>query len=292
MRIALVGDVHGHLALLYAVLGRWRRETGNAIDLILQVGDLGAFGADSPLDQATRRRAEIDPEERGFAEFEGSSPPRTLLDPRPPLVFIPGNHEDFELLARREAAAPGTEAVYPVTSDGAILALKSGRVWRFDHPDGAVRVAGISGVAGRRAKQGRHPRMYLDEAVALEFAALGAGEVDIVITHDRPASVRGSFRHDLGGSDAIQLMLESLHPGLACFGHYDTPGEWAIGPTRVIGLAGAGYKGRGTGTVNRRCILIVDWRDGTATTEWLEPAWLPSTRPGDWRQWERPSAAG
>lgn len=286
MRIAIVGDVHGHLALLYAILGRWRREAGNAVDLILQVGDLGAFGAASPVDQATRRHAAIDPEELGFAEFEGANPPRTLLDPRPPLVFIPGNHEDFELLARCEIGVSWTDAVYPVTRDGTILALKSGRIWSFDHPDGALRLGGVSGVAGRPARPGRHPRMYLDDEEALHLGGFGPGAVDIVITHDRPASVRGGFRHDLGGSEALQLMLESLQPRIACFGHYDQPGEWAVGPTRVFGLAGAGYKGRGTGTVNRHCILMVEWYHGQMSVEWLEPAWLRSARPGDWRRWE------
>src|SRR3972149_4740339 len=102
MRIAVVGDVHGHLALLYAVLGRWQGETGRSIDLVLQVGDLGAFpGARG--DRATNRPAARDHEERGFAEFAGNNPPPTLLDPRPPLVFIPGNHEDFGYLeAKRE----------------------------------------------------------------------------------------------------------------------------------------------------------------------------------------------
>jgi predicted phosphodiesterase len=42
MNIAVVGDVHGHLALMYAILGRWQQESGRRIDLILQLGDMGA----------------------------------------------------------------------------------------------------------------------------------------------------------------------------------------------------------------------------------------------------------
>ena len=34
-RIAVGGDVHGHLALFYAILGRWQRESGQLIDFIL-----------------------------------------------------------------------------------------------------------------------------------------------------------------------------------------------------------------------------------------------------------------
>jgi len=284
MRIAIAGDVHGHLGLLFAILGRWQRETGHTIDLILQVGDLGAFGAASPLDRATTRRAEVDPEELGFREFE-ANPPATLLDPRPPLVFIPGNHEDFDLLARRDAAAPGDAAAYPVTDDGRILALRSGRVWTFEHPTGTVRVGGVSGVAGRPAKPGRHPRIHFDEEGAATLAMAGAGAADIVISHERPSSAVGRFRHDLGGSETLQTLLELVQPRLACFGHYDTPGEWWIGATPVYGLAGVGYKGGGTGTVRRRSLLMVELGESGTTTAWLEPEWLPSIRPGDWRRW-------
>lgn len=285
MRIAVVGDVHGHLSLLYAILGRWRRETGKAIDLILQVGDLGTFAAGSAIDAATRHHVKTDPEELGFAEFEGKSPPATLLDPRPPLVFIPGNHEDFELLERRKAMVPAHAPVYPVTDDAKIMALQSGRVWTFEHPDGALRVAGVSGVAGRASKPHYHRRLHLADADALDLAERTAGGVDILISHERPAGVVGSFRHDLGGSQALQLMLEAVQPRFAFFGHYDRSGEWAVGGTRVFGLAGCGYKGRGTGTVKSRAITLVEWGSESASVEWLEPAWLPSTRPGDWRHW-------
>lgn len=285
MRIAVAGDVHGHLSLLYAILGRWRRETGHAIDLILQVGDLGAYGRDSAADRATRRHAESDPEELGFAEFEGPSPPATLLDPRPTLVFIPGNHEDFDLLEHRDAAVPAHPAVYPVTDDARIMALRSGRIWTFDHPDGVLRVAGVSGVVGRASKPHYHRRLHLRDDDALDLAAGGAGSADIVISHERPAGIAGSFRHDLGGSQALQLMLEAMQPPLAFFGHYDRSGEWTLGSTRVFGLAGCGYKGRGTGTVKRRAIMLVEWGSGDPSVEWLEPDWLPSTRPGDWRRW-------
>ena len=137
MYLAVAGDVHGHLALLYAILGRWQRESGRSFDLILQVGDLGAFASGSELDRATQRHARTDPEEMGFRDFARPEPPRTLLDPRPPLVFIPGNHEDFDFLARHEARA-GASPVYPITPDGKIQALRSGRL---REPDARLLVA-------------------------------------------------------------------------------------------------------------------------------------------------------
>jgi len=55
MNIAVVGDVHGHLALMYAILGKWQIESGRKIDLILQCGDMGAFLFTSQLGRAANR---------------------------------------------------------------------------------------------------------------------------------------------------------------------------------------------------------------------------------------------
>ncbi len=263
MRIAVAGDVHGHLALLYRQLGRWRERTGHAIDLILQVGDLGAFGPDSALDRATQRHAADDPEELGFAQFAGEHPPATPLDPRPPLVFIPGNHEDFDLLERAEHAAPAGDPLYSVSRDGLIHGLRSGHVAELSAAGRTVRVGGVSGVANRPQRPGRHPRLHLCEEDALALAE--PGRIDILISHDRPSSVGGRFRHDLGGSEALQVLVETAEPALAFFGHYDRWGEWRIGETRVFGLAGVGYDRRGSRQVRRNGIVVVEWDQGAGT---------------------------
>ncbi len=284
MRIAVVGDVHGHLGLLYAILGRWQQESGNPIHLVLQVGDLGAFGPGSSLDRATARHARSDPEELGFAEFGGPNPPATLLDPRPPLVFIPGNHEDFGLLDRKEASVSPDQPVYPVSEDGRILALKSGRVWRFERDGVTLAVGGVSGVAGRSRRK-HHPRAHLAEEDALGLAERGPGTIDVLISHERPAQVSGRFVHDLGGSDALALLVEAVQPRISCYGHYDQAGEWQIGRTRVFGLCGCGYALRGAGPVKPRAILMVDWKGSDLEVHWLEPAWLAGVRLGEWRRW-------
>jgi len=284
-RIAVVGDVHGHLALLYAILGRWQRESGRPIDLILQVGDLGAFAPGGPVDQATRRHAERDPEELGFAEFAGEHPPATLLDPRPPLVFIPGNHEDFPFLEERDRAAGPDDALYPVAQDGRILALRPGRLWSFDSPDGPVRIAGVSGVAHRGHKKHLHPMLHLRDEDALRIAERGPGSVDMLISHERPAGIDGSFRHDLGGSDALRLLIEEVQPQLAFFGHYDWGGEYVIGQTRVVGLRSCGYVTHGDWPVKRGGIALVEWTGSGVTVEPLWTEWLESATRQSWRHW-------
>ena len=284
MRIAIAGDVHGHLALLYAILGRWQRETGQPIHLILQVGDLGAFGPGGALDRATQRHARSDPEELGFKDFAGPNPPPTLLDPRPPLVFIPGNHEDFAYLERKQAEA-GPSLVYPVSDDGKILGLRSGGVWSTTREDRTIRIGGVSGVAGRSARRGYHPRVHLDDEEALDLAERGPGAMDILISHERPSAVAGKFRHDLGGSEALSLLIEATQPRFAFFGHYDRNDEHYLGRTRVMGLTGCGYERRGAGPAKRGGIVMLDWSGSDPLLERLDPEWLRGLRLGEWKHW-------
>jgi hypothetical protein len=67
LHIAVLGDLHGHFPLAYRVLKRWEREHARTLDLILQVGDLGAFPPPFRLDKATKRFAEHDSDELGLA---------------------------------------------------------------------------------------------------------------------------------------------------------------------------------------------------------------------------------
>jgi Icc-related predicted phosphoesterase len=286
MRVAVVGDVHGHLALMYAILGRWQQETGRRIDLILQVGDLGSFVPGSRLDQATRRFADRDPEELGFAEFAGDDQPPTLLDPRPPMIFIPGNHEDFDYLHACERRAPAESPVYPVAEDGRISALRSGATWTFALGDERLRVGGVSGVANYREKRGRHARVHLAEDEAMALASAGRGGFDVLISHERPDHIWPSFRDGASGSAAIRLVIEEVQPAFAFFGHYNRPGEWPVGTTRVIGLADCGYVEAGHWPVAEGGLGVFEW-GSEPSFERVWPEWLRESTRSTWGRWGR-----
>lgn len=288
MRIAIVGDVHGHLALMYAVLGRWQRESGRSIDLVLQLGDMGAFLPTSRLDSATKRHAERDPEELGFSEFAGDSPPPTLLDPRPPLVFIPGNHEDFEFLEECERRAPADDAVYPVSQDGRISALRSGRIWSYSSGDERLRIAGVSGVARRREKTSRHPRYHLSEEDALALASAGPGAFDILISHDGPEGAIESYRGTPSASPELRLVIEEARPAFAFFAHYGKTGEWTIGRTRVYALGGCGYVPRESWPLQQGGFVLLERTPAGVFVERLSPEWLGKSNRHNWRHWGRP----
>jgi hypothetical protein len=282
MRFAVVGDVHGHLALMYAILARSRQD-GGELDLILQVGDLGAFPDPARLDGPTRKRAARDAEELGFAAFSSARPPATPLDPRPPLVFIPGNHEDFGFLAECAHRAPHA-AVYPVAADGRILALRSGEVWSFAAGGVVLRVAGVSGVDNRRHKQSRHPLYHLNEDDALRLSTLGTGAFDLLLSHDCPEGTFASYRDTPAGSPSLRLVIAEVQPQLAFFGHYGKTGEWSLGPTRVLALPGCGYTLDGSRLV-RGAIALVRWDGEVFAAERLEPDWLIAATRSTWRHW-------
>jgi hypothetical protein len=153
--IAVLGDVHGHLTLAFRILRRWQDETGNALDLILQVGDLGAFPPPFRLDDATRRFAERDRDELGFAEYHDGGPEAAEVfgpDALPhralaaEMWFIKGNHEDFVFL---DEVSAGATAPAPVDAFGAVRYLPSGRVYEFAQRDRIVRIGVLGGISDR-----------------------------------------------------------------------------------------------------------------------------------------------
>lgn len=137
LNIAILGDTHGHLTLAYRILNRWQREERRQIDLILQVGDFGAFPTPYRMDKATKRFAENDPDELGFtAYYLGEPEAEEILGDDAPehrkidadMIFIRGNHEDFMYLTELGGTDDGPVPVDPFEK---ICYLKSGIPFTF-----------------------------------------------------------------------------------------------------------------------------------------------------------------
>lgn len=139
IRIAVFGDTHGHLRLMFQLCRLWQLDNGVHLDAVLQCGDLGFFPTLGNIDKATRSFAQRDPEELAFARFFAQPLPleedallnRTLLGApddlntvRCPVLWCEGNHEDFEAL--RELV--GTRALVPVDAFGVFHYLQPGRI--------------------------------------------------------------------------------------------------------------------------------------------------------------------
>jgi hypothetical protein len=69
MTIGLLGDIHGRIKLALTGLLAWQSHMGRPFDLIVQVGDMGAFPTDMSIDSETRSYAALDPTERDFGRM-------------------------------------------------------------------------------------------------------------------------------------------------------------------------------------------------------------------------------
>ncbi len=106
MNIAVLADTHGRILLAFKIVDRYQRETGKKIDLILQCGDMGIFPDVEKIDKATRRHAETDETELGFAQYfveHTDEAESVLAQVDCDLLCVRGNHEDQEFLDDLEA---------------------------------------------------------------------------------------------------------------------------------------------------------------------------------------------
>ena len=105
MKICVVGDVHGRVYHMIAAVLELQGRLRTPLDLVIQVGDLGAFPDPDRFDESTKRWAEKDPSELHFSyllKADGSlaehlRAARQQL--KRPIQFVRGNHEDQDWLA-------------------------------------------------------------------------------------------------------------------------------------------------------------------------------------------------
>ena len=197
MKIVLFSDVHGHLRLVLHLIRNWQIAHSSHVDAALIAGDLGCFPDRSKFDKATKKHIERDLEQAGFAEYFTS--PRAeverLFAPefgefsavRCPILFVPGNHEDYEYIASASRQAPAQDAprnTFPVDCYRRIHCITDGSVVTLDGEDNAsLRVAGIWGI--ENARQGAPYQLKASMAERLRVG--GPQTFDLLLTHDAPA---------------------------------------------------------------------------------------------------------
>jgi len=229
--MTVFGDVHGRVPLLLAITRLWQEHAGKRAAAVLQVGDMGAFPDHARLDEPTARMAHHDPDELGFRDFvTGAADIRRYLgEAGASVVFIRGNHEDFDYLAAVQQPAaldPWQRLIY--LPDGHTMDIQGHGV--------TVRIAGFGGVpptveqrgrgkrerasfreAQRRAA--RAPRRFTLEQAD---AAFPDAAIDILLTHAGPRCPAMPF-----ASPTLARLAERVHPRVHLFGHHHR----VVGPT-------------------------------------------------------------
>jgi hypothetical protein len=233
--IAVFGDTHGRLRLMFQLCRLWQLRHKRHLDGILQCGDLGYFPDLSRIDDATRRFADEDPEELGFANFFGfpdpleqdgrltkclEGPADSLDTVRVPAMWCHGNHEDFDELAYT-ARGPSP---CPVDYFGKLIYLPSGTVTEV----AGVRVAAVGGSFGER--QHHKPRnggqagdydswQRINSSVCDQVRA--AQPIDVLISHVAPASAPGEVH--CSGSYDLRDLVQDCQPHYHFFAHHRGP---------------------------------------------------------------------
>jgi len=225
MSLLLVSDTHMHFEILE------RMVAVEGPSAVLHAGDLGLFDAGSWDRTSARERRLIvkhqDPLDTAVAWTEGR------LRIPVPLVAVPGNHEDFAVVADVESgrrSVPGLRLVragdrIPVPlGERALSVMGLGRILPDDRDPSPLSAAN---------------QIRPEHVAALEAAWTGEPP-DIFLLHEPPRALdgpRGAF-----GSDVITRIVALFEPHLVVVGHMHFPYLSRLGPSTVVGL-GYGVKG-------------------------------------------------
>lgn len=271
--IAIFGDVHGHLRLVFELCRRWQEATGQTLDAILQCGDMGWFPDVARIDRATRKHAKEDAEELGVARF--FAPAATEEDPRldenlevvtAALYWAHGNHEDFERL--REVV--GSRDLAAVDRFDRVRWCRSGTAITV----GGARVGFVGGGPETLAPADPWQIVQVADANRLAREALA-----ILVTHPAPRGVGGES--DRWGSAIVRKLVEKAQPAWHVFGHHRDPiAAVTLGATRCQWLNDTGFDR--DGVLRRGCMAIYEdarvrvvddpWIRAITKWSWLGPS--------------------
>lgn len=231
MRVGLVGDVHGRVRLVLVALATWQRSVGYRFDLIIQVGDMGAFPDLDTVDPATDPYLAAEPSQADFSRMLRAD--GELLEPLRrirqellrPIHFIRGNHEDFNWLdhlpidaATRTARADPYDLFHYVP-DGTVLTV-----------DGCT-IAFLGGACDDPSVSGA-----IDPSAHQALMELGPGKIDLLITHDAPYGISVGYHGQIQGSRLVTELMGTLQPTHHVAGHLGHIGPRVYGGTTFLCL--------------------------------------------------------
>ncbi len=232
MLIGFVGDVHGRVFHALAALATWQAVTGKRFDLLVQVGDMGAYPEPARMDAATLRYLQADPAEADFsrllrADGQRAEHLRRLREHfAGPIHFIRGNHEDFAWLQQLPVdVTTGTARVDPFDL---LRYVPDGTTLRFDD----LPIAFLGGEETDAADAGA-----IDPGAYRALMDRGAGTIDVLVTHDAPYGLSVGYHGQTQGSRLITRLVEHVEPRFHVAGHYHLNGPRAYGRTTFLCLS-------------------------------------------------------
>ena len=226
MRIAVVGDIHGHwLELREAILAL---HASSGLDLVLQVGD-----AQPVRDALDLSYMPVPERHRALGNFA------QVVGPWPiPTWFIAGNHEPFNYLE----SMPG----------GGVLLENLDYLGRqFSRTVGKLRIAGVGGIFSPKhfdspratwpfPQGGRKQASYFRRKEVEVLAS--SGPTDILLMHAWPAQMESARKPEWPkrwakvGCDALGELVSTLRPRFVFCGHMHHAVVHQSGQTTIVAL--------------------------------------------------------
>jgi hypothetical protein len=208
VRIGAVGDVHGSWQVAVRQLWELDDRVGG-LDVVFQVGDGQAYrhpDESAGLHPDSRHR---DVHSDYPSVVDGRGPPA-------PVYFIGGNHEPWPAL---DDSGPGPWGRPDVSFLGRAGCVRlAGLVVAFLSGIGSAEVSDLD--ATQRVSPAQRAHWVHQELDTVRESAAAFGHVDVLLTHNWPASL-GFDRHGQPAGDAAEARLAAdLHPTLYLCGHY------------------------------------------------------------------------
>ena len=262
VNIAVLGDLHGHITLAYRVLRRWEKEHEETIDLILQVGDLGAYPFPEKADKTTKRFARKDPDELSFQYYYTGFPEGDEIlgsgedgswNITSNMYFIKGNHDDFEFLDEMSYLS---SLPVPVDRYERIFFMRNGMVTYLQAANHRIKT-GCLGGQSLHGGPGHEPVSKYYTRAEVDMLHTTSEGLDIFLSHDAP---RGALSEDRGSREVIDF-IDIYQPRYHFCGHMLMDGQELEVPrkTRSFFLSHVNFK---TGKqLNPGCIGILSWTD-------------------------------
>lgn len=228
-RLMLLGDVHGNTPHLEKAAKMAKR---HKVDLIFQLGDFGFVWQTSRIPNVNN----------------------VLKQFGVPLVWLDGNHENFDMLAKLGATPQDDK---PTKMDEFVTYSPRGYVWDFD----GVRVMTLGGAFSVDVGSRVHGRSWWPEETITNAdvdRACAQGKVDILLAHDAPElPPRLSHMMETGGGInlrtmeregykldrasrsnriAVTAVMQEVEPKLLVHGHMHFRYNDTLANTTVVGL--------------------------------------------------------
>ncbi|MPV85232.1 metallophosphoesterase family protein [Ostreibacterium oceani] len=280
MRVAIFSDIHGKILLPFKLVDLYQKETGKAVDFILQCGDIGAYPAINNLDKATAKHAQSDRDELGFYDdfTKINQRIKKFLDElNITMICVRGNHEDHDFLDDLEKENSHTNW-FPIDVYEKVFVCKSGVKQVLRTENEILSFVGIGRIGDRK---GRTEKRFIQdyERKAIKKLLKTSDTFDCLITHDKDDREKNGY-----GMPEIRDVLDKVIFYYHFYGHTGEPFKHEIdanGITQSIKIKELEHDENGL--LEQGCMVILEKENENLTIEIVDKKLTNKLAKSNWK---------